>query len=124
MEAAEMEAVLLKHLTPIRDRLIKLEAERTTAQNGKSSSESSLTSAEAAQSDHGLCGDEACGACVSKAQELFNVGFEQGGIVALENLDQWLIHAGGEDLRQKVILMAARGKEAYEASQQTVSIVA
>ena len=45
-------------------------------------------------------------------------------VAALENLDQWLIQAGGEAFRQKIIQLAAQGKEAWEQSQQEVRIVA
>ena len=127
MEPQEMEAMLLKHMNPIRDRLLKLEAE--TAQmmkNGKPSSEPSpgSTTSEQVEARHGLCDNQTCESCVAQGQELVDAAFAQGQVAALENLDQWLIQAGGEAFRQKIVQLAAQGKEAYEQSQQEVRIVA
>lgn len=126
MEPVEMEAMLLKHMNPIRDRLLKLEAETGQMKNGKPSSGPlpSSTTSDQVEARHGLCEDQACESCVAQGQELVEAAFAQGQVAALENLDQWLIQAGGEAFRQKIIQLAAQGKEAYEQSQQTVKIVA
>ena len=125
MEAAELTQVLSQQLSqvlgPIKERLTALEAQMKSA---KPSSEPSPKSTEAAQELHGLCDDTACETCVGQGQEIVDAAFAQGKIAALEDLDQWLIQAGGEDFRQKIIQLAARGKEAWEQSQREVRIVA
>lgn len=95
-----------------------------TVEGLKASSPGKKTELPQAAQAHGLCEDQACKACATQSQELVDAGFAQGQATALENLDQWLLMAGGEELRQKIILMAARGQALYEASQQGVSIVA
>ena len=125
MEAAELTQVLSQQLSqvlgPIKERLTALEAQMKSA---KPSSEPSPASSKVAQELHGLCDDQACEVCVGQTQELAENAFAQGKVAALEDLDQWLIQAGGEDFRQKIIQLAARGKEAWEQSQQEVRIVA
>ena len=122
MEAPEFEQLMSKWLSPLQQRLTALESQM---QSVKPSSEPSPNSADTAQTElHGLCDDPACETCVGQGQELADAAFAQGQIAALENLDQWLIQAGGEAFRQKIILMAAQGKEAWEQSQREVKIVA
>ena len=124
MEPAELEQVVKQVgqlLSPIKDRLAKLEAMLETS---KPLSEPSPASSDAAQELHGLCDDPACETCVGQQQELVNVAFANGQVAALENLDKWLIQAGGEAFRQRIILLAAQGKETWEQSQREVNIVA
>lgn len=129
MEAAELTQVLSQQLSqvlgPIQQRLTALEDQMKSA---KPSKEPSPASSEAAQDEPehgpGLCDDQTCQGCLAQGQEIVDAAFAQGKIAALEDLDQWLIQAGGEDFRQKIIELAARGKVAYEQSQQEVRIVA
>mgnify|MGYP001591350603 CR=1 FL=1 len=120
MEAAELEQVLSKWLSPIQVRLTALEAK---TQNVKPPSEPSPNSAEAAQV-HGLCDDPTCQPCAVHEQEVVDNAYHQGEIDTMERLDQWLILAGGEDLRQRVIQLAARGQQIDAENQQVVKIVA
>lgn len=120
MEAAELEQALAKWLSPLQHRLTVLESQM---QSVKPSSEPSPDSAKTAQTElHGLCQDEACEPCVAQGQELVDGAYHQGQHDMLEVLDTWLLMAGGEEFRQKIVEFLARGQKAHEYSQQGIAI--
>mgnify|MGYP001591169939 CR=1 FL=1 len=120
MELADLKSAL----NPLMDRLAALETEIKTLKQSSASSPAKAEPAAAAQELHGLCEDQACETCAAQSQELVNGAFQQGRVAALEDMDQWLLMAGGEEVRQKIIEVAAHGQQLYEHSQQGVSIVA
>ena len=110
MEAAELDQMLQKWIGPVKDRLAALEA-GTQTKSAKPSSEPSPKPTEASQALHGLCQDQECKACVEQAQELVDGAYAKGQADALDSYDRWLLMAGGEDFRQKILAAAVRGKQ-------------
>lgn len=69
----------------------------------------SLSQASVNQHPAGLCQDESCSSCVTSAQELVDAAFAKGQEVLAANLDDALLLAGGEELRQKVTVIVNKG---------------
>lgn len=87
------------------------------------SSASDASQAQAAQVHH-MCEDQGCVSCVDQAQEIADASYQRGQHDMLEQMDHWLIMAGGEEFRQKIILAAAQGQKLYNESQQVMRVVA
>lgn len=73
---------------------------------------------------HGLCEDQSCEACANQGQKIIDDSYQQGQHDILDQLDEWLLLAGGEPFRQKIVEILAQGQKLYEHNQQGVSIVA
>ena len=128
MEAAEMAQIIKEQLQPLKQGLKLLEDEvaklkLSAVPSPKSADPAPVAAAQKAPA-HGLCEGQDCEPCYAQGMELANTAFAEGQTAALENLDQWLLMAAGEEMRQKIAELAARGQALYEASQQGVTIVA
>ena len=95
-------------------------------QNQKPSSDQAKPAGSTTQAvpAHGMCDNQECEACAAQGEEIVGKAYAQGAHDTLAQLDQWLILAAGEDARQKIMELAARGKLLYERDQQSVKIVA
>ena len=128
MEATEMAQIIKEQLQPLNLRLKGLEDElsklKTSAALSPQPADAAPVAAAQPDAIHGLCDDQGCGTCNAQGQELVNNAFAEGQTAALENMDQWLLMAAGEEMRQKIAELAVRGRALYEASQQGVTIVA
>ena len=128
MEATEMAQIIKEQFQPLNLRMKALEDELSKLKTSAALSPQSADPAPVVTAQsvpvHGLCDDQGCEPCNAQGQELVTNAFEQGQTAALENMDQWLLMAAGEEMRQKIAELAVRGRALYEASQQGVTIVA
>ena len=129
MEASEMAKLfqdkLRETLAPVQERLQQMQTEIESLRSSEKPSPKSPDprTAETAQVHH-LCDNQACEPCVAQGQELVDGAYHQGQHDLLEQIDNWLLMAGGEGFRQQFVQLMAKGQQAYNESQQQVKVVA
>lgn len=72
----------------------------------------------------GFCGDPECKSCMSQATEIYEVGVRQSRESTLEEIDEALLLAAGEEMRQRITQLVAKGIQLRNRRNQEVSVVA
>lgn len=91
----KLEQALEKAIGPLREQVQQIRAELKTL------SQSFSVSTDMSQHPAGLCQETDCEICVTQGQQLTNDAFARGRAAMVNDIDEFLIQAGGEPLRER-----------------------
>ena len=104
-----LEQALEKALAPIREQVQQIQAEVKTL------SQSFSASADLAQGHPaGLCSETDCEICVAQGNEISHAAFALGRAAMVQDIDGFLLQAGGEPLRERVAQVVLLGQSIVE----------
>lgn len=70
----------------------------------------------------GICEDKTCAGCVKAAQEIASAAYDRGSQDLVQRIDDALVLAGGEPLRERVTLAVQQGMALLRQREQEVVV--
>lgn len=112
-----LQQVLDAALSPLQQQMEQLQTQMTELSQSFLDSTASLS-----QHPAGLCQEETCEICVGEAQEIANRAMAQGRDSMVKDIDEYLLQAGGEPLRERFAQVVKLGQQIAEEKGLVVAL--